>query len=423
MTPAEARALFPVLERTAYLNAGTFGPLARPTLDAMQAELQADGERGRSGQEYFERVLDLRAQARARLAGLVGAEAEQVALTGSTTDACNIVLAGLDLGPEDEVVTTADEHFGLLGPLHASGAQVVVAEPDADAILAAVTPRTRLLAVSQVLWTSGRVLPVRELRAETGVPVLVDGAQSVGAIPVDAAGLDFLTISGQKWLCGPDATGALVVADPERLRVARPSYFSQASLRARRSVRAARGRGPLRAELDLGERAGRAARGARRPAGVVVRARRGAGAPLPRAARAARRARPRRRDARVVPLGGADGARHAPRRGGRRRPRAPGPQPRPRVGRLVDERRRPRAPRRSVVGGLQSGKARATLARGRPRRAGVRGKGSAGASSRCSRRRPRDAALRRLRAAAPARASRSSSASRRTCRRRSAQPP
>jgi L-cysteine/cystine lyase len=92
-----------------------------------------------------------------------------------------------------------------------------------------VTPRTRLLAVSQVLWTNGRALPVRELRAETGVPVLVDGAQSVGAIPVDAGGLDFLTISGQKWLCGPDATGALVVADPERLRVARPSYFSQAS--------------------------------------------------------------------------------------------------------------------------------------------------------------------------------------------------
>ncbi|HSI98412.1 MAG TPA: hypothetical protein VK926_08615, partial [Gaiellaceae bacterium] len=49
------------------------------------------------------------------------------------------------------------------------------------------------------------------------------------AIPVDARGLDFYTISGQKWLCGPEATGALVVADPEHLRVARPSYFSQQS--------------------------------------------------------------------------------------------------------------------------------------------------------------------------------------------------
>jgi len=108
-----------------------------------------------------------------------------------------------------------------------SGARVVAVDPDPEAVLAAVTPRTRLLALSQVLWTSGAVLPVRELREQTGVPVLVDGAQSVGAIPVDAAGLDFLTISGQKWLCGPDSTGALLVADPERLRIARPSYFSQ----------------------------------------------------------------------------------------------------------------------------------------------------------------------------------------------------
>ena len=229
MTPGEARALFPVLERLAYLNAGTFGPLARPTAAAVQEQLDADLTDGRFGKEYFERMLDLRKQARAALAGLVGAEPEQISLTGSTTDGCNIVLAGLDLQPEDEIVTTSEEHFGLIGPVHTSGAHVVVVEPDPDAILAAVTPRTRLLALSQVLWTSGRALPVRELREQTGVPVLVDGAQSVCSIPVDATGLDFLTISGQKWLCGPDSTGALVVADPERLRVARPSYFSQSA--------------------------------------------------------------------------------------------------------------------------------------------------------------------------------------------------
>jgi L-cysteine/cystine lyase len=227
VTPDEGRSLFPVLERLAYLNAGTFGPLARPTAAAVQEQLDADLADGRFGKEYFERMLELRKQARAVLGRLVCAEPGQVSLTGSTTDGCNIVLAGLELQPEDEIVTTSEEHFGLIGPVHTSGARVIVVEPDADAIAAAVTPRTKLLALSQVLWTSGRLLPVRELREQTGVPVLVDGAQSVGAIPVAAAGLDFLTVSGQKWLCGPDSTGALVVADPERLRVARPSYFSQ----------------------------------------------------------------------------------------------------------------------------------------------------------------------------------------------------
>jgi L-cysteine/cystine lyase len=227
MTPEEGRRLFPVLERLAYLNAGTFGPLATRTADAVREQVERDLRDGRFGKVYFERLLELRRETRVALAGLVGAEPEQIALTGSTTDGCNIVVAGLDLTPEDEVVTTTEEHFGLIGPLHASGARVVAVEPDPDAIAAAVTPRTKLLALSQVLWTTGRELPVRELREQTGVPVLADGAQSVGGIPVRVAGIDYLTISGQKWLCGPDSTGGLVVADPERLRVARPSYFSQ----------------------------------------------------------------------------------------------------------------------------------------------------------------------------------------------------
>ena len=211
------------------------GPRAVP--GARPDRLPAGGERGPAGSDHgrgdagggraqprpgavggwdIERILEIRARLREQLAELVSVDPAQVALTSSTTDGCNIVLAGLDLEPEDEVVTTTDEHFGLLGPLRASGANVVVVQPDPDRIVSAVTPRTRLLALSHVLWTTGQVLPVRELRDRTGLPILVDGAQSVGAIPADGRGLDFLTISGQKWLCGPEATGALVVADPER---------------------------------------------------------------------------------------------------------------------------------------------------------------------------------------------------------------
>ncbi len=92
-----------------------------------------------------------------------------------------------------------------------------------------MTPRTKLIATSQVLWTTGRRLDLARVRAETRLPVLVDGAQSAGAIPVDVGDLDFYTVSAQKWLCGPEATGALYVADPERVRVKAPSYTSQSA--------------------------------------------------------------------------------------------------------------------------------------------------------------------------------------------------
>jgi L-cysteine/cystine lyase len=229
VTFEEARAQFPVLERLAYLQAGSVGPLARGTLDALIAEEEHSLRDGRGSLARFERVIAEREELRTELGALVGVEASRVSITASTTDGCNIVLAGLDLGPGDEVITTTDEHFGLLGPLHVSGAKVVAVGPDPERIVAAVTPKTRLLALSHVLWTTGQVLPVHELKASTGVPILVDGAQSVGTMPVDATGLDFYTVSGQKWLCGPEGTGALVVADPEALVVGRPSYLSQQS--------------------------------------------------------------------------------------------------------------------------------------------------------------------------------------------------
>jgi L-cysteine/cystine lyase len=228
---------FPVLDRFAYLNAGTFGPLSRATLAAMDERSRFDHEHGRGGKVWFDDALALRQRVRERLAGVIGAVPERVALTHSTTDGCNVVVAGFGLRPGDEVVTTNSEHPGLLAPLHASGATVRVAEvttrPTGDAleaIAAEVTPRTRLIALSHVIWTTGQVMPVHELRRATGLPILVDGAQSVGAIDVEVGDLDFYTVSCQKWLCAPEPAGALYVRDAESLRIALPSFLSQQAI-------------------------------------------------------------------------------------------------------------------------------------------------------------------------------------------------
>jgi L-cysteine/cystine lyase len=202
----------------------------------MRAVEEEELREGRSSRPYFERVLEERARLREALAGLLGAPPGQVALTTSTTEGCNIVLRGLGIGPGDEVVTTDSEHPGLFGGLVASGATLRIAPirelPAAEilpALRAQITPRTRLVGISHVSWLNGAVVPVREL-AGHGVPVLVDGAQGAGAIPVDVEelGADYYTVSAQKWLLGPAATGALYVARDrlDECRVAFPSYLS-----------------------------------------------------------------------------------------------------------------------------------------------------------------------------------------------------
>ena len=231
MTPAEARKRFPVLDSRAYMNAGSVGPLSTRTVEVMRATEEEGLRRGRGAMSGFQAAMETGMRLRETIAALVHVPSEKVILTTSTTEGCNIVVTGLRLTPDDEVVTTDAEHPGLSMPLQASGARIrkakVIERPAAEAlqaVLAEVTPRTRLIALSHVLWLNGHVLPLAEIKRETGLPLLVDGAQSVGAIPVDASVADWYTVSGQKWLCGPETTGALYVADHTRLRPQMQAY-------------------------------------------------------------------------------------------------------------------------------------------------------------------------------------------------------
>jgi L-cysteine/cystine lyase len=213
----ELRAQFPVLERFAYLNAGTNGPVPRRAFEAAEAALKEQLEQGRSDKAWFERQIERNDLLRERAAALLGATQADVALTGSTTDGINAVLHAVDLGRGNEVLTSDEEHPGVLGPIATArdtrGASVRVVP--FDELPGEIRPETRIVVTSHVSWATGRVMDTAPLAA-SGALVLLDGAQGLGAVPVDvrALGCDFYAASGQKWLCGPGGMGYLY-ANPE----------------------------------------------------------------------------------------------------------------------------------------------------------------------------------------------------------------
>jgi selenocysteine lyase/cysteine desulfurase len=221
------RAEFPVLARLAYLNAGTDGPLAARAARAATEELQRELEQGRA-QAHFARRKELTEELRSAYAMALGCATADVAVTTCTTEGIAVTIGGLELSGGDEILTSDEEHPGLLGALGAARALngVEVREVPLPEIAEAVGPRTRLVACSHVGWMSGLVAPA-EL-AELDVPVLLDGAQGVGAVDVDvrSLGCDAYAGAGQKWLCGPDGTGMLYVTPElrERLQVTRRGY-------------------------------------------------------------------------------------------------------------------------------------------------------------------------------------------------------
>src|SRR5690242_21506962 len=114
---AQFRSEFPVLERHAYLNAGTEGPVPSRAAEAVTRRMELELTQGRCGRPYFEELKDLAARVREGYARVLGAPATDVALTGSTTDGVNTVVSGLDLREGDELLTSDQEHPGLLAPL------------------------------------------------------------------------------------------------------------------------------------------------------------------------------------------------------------------------------------------------------------------------------------------------------------------
>jgi L-cysteine/cystine lyase len=242
---AAVREALPALGAGIYLNTGSVGPLPAETAAAMAELVDYELRIGRSHPDYWEGFLERMAEARASVAAVIGADVGEIALEHSTSGAMNAAIWSVDLRPGDRIVTTQAEHPGALGPVHVasarSGAELVIADiglgGDDEATLAAfdaaISRRTRIVVLSHILFTSGARLPIREIATlahERGARVIVDGAQAVGAIPISVAqlGVDFYAIAGQKWLLGPEGTGALW-CDPaivEESRLTNASWFT-----------------------------------------------------------------------------------------------------------------------------------------------------------------------------------------------------
>ena len=293
---------------------------------------------GRATREAYEELLLRMDEARAVMAAVLGTDSELVALTHSTTEGVNLALGTIDWRAGDRAVTTSLEHPGVTGPLallrDRLGVEVVEAQigdgGDDEVTLAALRAavaggRTRAVAVSHVAWSTGAVLPAQAitgLAREAGAASILDGAQSAGAIAlaVDELGADFYAISGQKWLLGPEGTGALAsgAAIVDRRPPAGRRVLRRLRAVQRRERRAVAGRpalrdGGLHKPSIVGSPAARLAQHVRRPP-VGPRAGRAPGAratadrlaAMP-ASRSSRRGRGWRRSSRSgSPVGSAD---------------------------------------------------------------------------------------------------------------------
>jgi isopenicillin-N epimerase len=210
-----------------FLNHGSFGACPVPVLE-YQREL-IDALEARPIQflwREFEERLDA---ARLDVARFLGADPEGLVFLPNVTTGISSVLRSLRLRPGDELLTTDHEYNAILNALDTAAedarARVVVAqiplpirhpEQAVEALLAAVTPRTRVAVVSHVTSPTALILPIETIVRELdrlGVDTLVDGAHSAGMVPVDlgALGAAYWSGNGHKWLCGPKGVGVLHV--------------------------------------------------------------------------------------------------------------------------------------------------------------------------------------------------------------------
>lgn len=226
---AEVRAQFSIPEDRIYLNNGTLGASPTVVVDAVIEHTRRVAATYPPGVAWDD--------VKRGMASLVGGDSDGFVFPRNTTEAMNFVAHGLDILPEDRIVTTDHEHIGGLEPWRLLAARrrapldvVHLPSPMGDdsetvaRIWDAVTPATRVIAISHMTFTTGAILPIgalAELCETHGIVLVVDGAHPPGMLDVDVSevGGSFYASSPHKWMLAPQGTGMLYIAPEWRERL------------------------------------------------------------------------------------------------------------------------------------------------------------------------------------------------------------
>lgn len=219
MTPLELRALLPATKNHTWLNAAASSPTPLPVLQAMTRHLEETTQHGDLG---YPEWAPFKTALRARLARFIGAEADEVAFTPSTSFGFHVVAQMLKARGIDEVLTLESEFPSTTQPFLYDGLtmRATPRRPDGsyhlDDVERALTPRTKAVAVSVVQFSSGFRIDLEGLsrlcRAR-GLTLCLNAAQGLGQAPVDvrALGASFLSATSHKWLMGGYGVGMLYI--------------------------------------------------------------------------------------------------------------------------------------------------------------------------------------------------------------------
>ncbi len=225
------RADFPILSTTVngrplvYLDSGASAQKPRVVIDAITRAYEGEYANVHRGLHYLSNLAtDNYERVRGIIARFLNAPAvDEVIFTSGSTEALNLVSyawAAPRLQAGDEIVLSLLEHHANIVPWHflreRQGVVLKWVEPDADGslppekVLAAITPRTRMLALTHMSNVTGMVVDIAAIRRGTDLPMVVDGSQAAVHMPVDLStlGADFYCITGHK-LYGPSGSGAI----------------------------------------------------------------------------------------------------------------------------------------------------------------------------------------------------------------------